>query len=166
MIMASDHPQAQSTTDENQTAAHEIAFPAHLDASQELVSADVVHIEHSGVAAVEANTVTVSQGGVQTVNAEHIQIEQGGIGQATAGEINVSLGGVGMAQADRISLNETHAGVIAAHTVEATNVQAGLLVARQVNGDVQAAITERTAAVFGLVVGLSLGALLLLFRRR
>ena len=163
--MTSDYPHAPSTEDKDQME-DETALAASSNVIQDRVSADVVHIEQGGVASVEANAVTVNQGGIQTVQAEQVQLEQGGIAQAHAREIVVSLGGVGLAQADHIALTDSHAGVIVARTAEANNVQTGFLFAGQVNGDVQAAVTGRSAAIFGLVVGVTLGAMLLLFRRR
>jgi hypothetical protein len=133
---------------------------------QDAVNADVVHIEQAGAGVVEAHTVNVSQGGIQTARAEVVQIEQGGIGQANAGQITIAQGGVGMAQARRIDIQESQVGVMAADTVDARSVRTGLLFARQVNGDVQTVITQQTAAIFALISGLTIGAILLLLRRR
>jgi hypothetical protein len=134
---------------------------------QQDVRADVVNIEQGGAGSVEAKTVTVTQGGIQTVNAEHVEIQEGGIGHARANDITINQGGAGFVQAEQVTMRDGTAGVLVGNTVDATNVQTGAIFARQVNGDVQAAVTEQTAAIFGVVAGLVAGAVLfLLFRRR
>lgn len=130
------------------------------------VSAETVTITSGAANTVKAQTVTVSQGGIGNAKADSIQVEQGGIGNAQATSIKVEQGGIGMARGETVSVTDGGAFGVFANTARLEQTSVVFLAAKEVSGEARILFDWRAAAVFGLVVGLTLGLFKLLTGRR
>jgi len=130
------------------------------------IYAETVTITSGAARTVEAQTVTVSQGGVGNAKADSIQVEQGGIGNAEATVIKVEQGGIGMARGEMVSVTDGGAFGVFAKTARLEQTSVIFLAAKEVSGEARILFDWRSAAVFGLVAGLTLGLFKLLTGRR
>jgi len=74
-----------------------------------------------------------------------------------ANTVEVSDGSVGAIRAQKVALNSSNPGIIICDEIEASSINSFVTIARQVNGNVETTLDQRSAAIFGILAGVFLG---------
>jgi hypothetical protein len=147
------------------------------------VMARDVTIRQGGARSVTARHVAIRQGGAVRVEAQEVAVTQGGVVLAATNNLEVTAGGVGGAIADTarlqqswaqmvgaresVDMDQAAAGLVVSRVAHARDSAIGLLVAREFRGEgVRVLLGTRAAFAFGAGLGLALGVLAALRRRR
>jgi hypothetical protein len=153
-----------------------------VDLSEEsisLVEADKVHLDQCGVDTITAETVNIQDGGARTVNAQQLYAIDSGLGVVQCNQVKIENGGAIVISAQEANLSgnsllvisnsatleDQRSGAILAREVHGKGkIQTVVLLAGQVNSPVETIVDQRSLALFGVLVGLSMGLVLSIFR--
>jgi hypothetical protein len=145
----------------DETAREQDAAPGTTPQEQ-----DVVTVESKALESVTAETVHIQSGGAQSVQATTVHVAQGGIAAAKAETITVQEGGIAIARGTNVAIHGGGAFLVAAEHAEVENGPVVLLAAREVGGEVKVLFDVKAALLFGLAMGVVVGLLRRLPKRK
>ena len=155
-----------------------VTLPAPAADQNDAIQADIVSLKQSTVSQVSAADVTVSDSIVRQVTSQQVTVSDSLVGLAQANQFSAqesfvmaanagsaALNGVaGTFTAESAVLTDSRVGVLVGREVTGQNLQSTVLIAGKVNGSVTTLIDTRTAALFGLIMGVSMGIVMSLWR--
>jgi hypothetical protein len=113
-----------------------------------------------------ADHVEIGQGGAETVTGDRVEIAQGGAGKVQANHVTITQGGAGILIAEHAEFHDgSSAGLAIIKEAKADEFKVGFLAASHIEGDVQAGLDARTAAIGAAVFAATLFLLRRLFSR-
>ena len=134
------------------------------DTELSAVNATTVLMNRSGSEQVTAERVTMERSGARSLDTKSAQLERSGV-VALGSEHTVLLHSSAVqVVAEEARLSHSAAAFLFSDKVELSDDSRVLLFAGTATGDVRAAFTPRTAAIFGAAAGVALAVVLLLAR--
>lgn len=130
----------------------------------ETIEAESVHIHQGGARTITASEVTLDRGSALSVNGETIHMIQSSALAAHGDDLNLVECNTLSLSGDAIDCRSTRAGIVFANQAKLEDSSALILFSRNINGNVETLLDQRSAALAGILAGAIFGMLFFLGR--